>query len=605
MVSGDTVYVGAGFYREAISVGMVSPTLETFIIGDNDGSKTGDPGEIVITNYVLGWYDQPSSQQQVIGINGRQHLTFRNLFVVGGGACYPVFANAVSRYIKFDNCVLVSYGTGYTVWANAAFGVPLDWTIVRCQVVVLNASAMNIYIIAPWGTGADYDLNFQVTDSFLWSLAYAGYVTSSGTGANKGGGVDFLHCTILGQIGTAANATSLTLPCTVQDCVSYSGISLNAGTLGQITDLGGNVCTGSYTNVTAHATSRNTNHDFPTPLYSLAHEWMWGMPPRRFMSPMYPPVMTRGVTNLTGVTDLENRPRPEGISLWCDSGTASSATATTLVDAAKNWGNAEHNGRLVRITGGTGIGQVKQISSSTATTLTIGTLSGDWEVLPNATSTYIIYEGPPVESAKASSGTVSTFVVATANWTVNKWAGYTLGIIGGTNNAVTRTIASNTATTLTTVTPFPVAIDATSIGNIYWIGTSMTATQRTPGAFELHDDARKESVVVDAGGTGITISGPGSHEFDIPVDALATIITVRYRYDVNHGVTNKPQLQLVQNLECGVNGQLITGVALADTWATLTLATFTPTKKGIVSVRVIARSATPYGRCFFDSFTVS
>ena len=32
IVSGDTLYIGAGKYREIVSLGLTSPTVETFII---------------------------------------------------------------------------------------------------------------------------------------------------------------------------------------------------------------------------------------------------------------------------------------------------------------------------------------------------------------------------------------------------------------------------------------------------------------------------------------------------------------------------------------------------------------------------------------------
>lgn len=68
------------------------------------------------------------------------------------------------------------------------------------------------------------------------------------------------------------------------------------------------------------------------------------------------------------------------------SGTATSATATTLTCSSKtyttnNWVNFQ-----VRITGGTGIGQIRTITANTATQLTVAT----WTITPDATSTFEI-----------------------------------------------------------------------------------------------------------------------------------------------------------------------------------------------------------------------
>jgi sporulation protein YlmC with PRC-barrel domain len=80
-----------------------------------------------------------------------------------------------------------------------------------------------------------------------------------------------------------------------------------------------------------------------------------------------------------------------------DSGTVTSATASTLTDTSKSW-TASNPGttlglgfRQVWITGGTGVGQVKGIKSNTATQIT---LWDDWDTMPDATSTYAIGYAP-------------------------------------------------------------------------------------------------------------------------------------------------------------------------------------------------------------------
>lgn len=67
-------------------------------------------------------------------------------------------------------------------------------------------------------------------------------------------------------------------------------------------------------------------------------------------------------------------------------GTATSGGAFTLTNAAKNWTLSWANFQ-VRITGGTGAGQVRTIASSTTTQLTVDTA---WAITPDNTSTYEI-----------------------------------------------------------------------------------------------------------------------------------------------------------------------------------------------------------------------
>lgn len=68
------------------------------------------------------------------------------------------------------------------------------------------------------------------------------------------------------------------------------------------------------------------------------------------------------------------------------SGTATSATSTTLVNSAKTWTSGQWINYQVRITGGAGAGQIRTITANTGTTLTVAT----WTTTPDATSTYAI-----------------------------------------------------------------------------------------------------------------------------------------------------------------------------------------------------------------------
>jgi hypothetical protein len=54
VVGGDIVYIGAGTYRETVSVGggnFSSPASVVQFIGDVDGSHTGDAGEVIWSSY--------------------------------------------------------------------------------------------------------------------------------------------------------------------------------------------------------------------------------------------------------------------------------------------------------------------------------------------------------------------------------------------------------------------------------------------------------------------------------------------------------------------------------------------------------------------------
>lgn len=68
-------------------------------------------------------------------------------------------------------------------------------------------------------------------------------------------------------------------------------------------------------------------------------------------------------------------------------GTATAGAASTLTNGAKAWTVNQWTNYQVRITAGTGIGQVRTIASNTATVLTV---SSAWATVPDATSQYEI-----------------------------------------------------------------------------------------------------------------------------------------------------------------------------------------------------------------------
>lgn len=93
---------------------------------------------------------------------------------------------------------------------------------------------------------------------------------------------------------------------------------------------------------------------------------------------------------MTGVaamgTDAKLRGTPSFRTSFA-TGTATSATTNTLSNSAKAWATNQWTNYQIRITGGTGVGQVRTISSNTGTQITV---SSNWTVTPNATSTYVI-----------------------------------------------------------------------------------------------------------------------------------------------------------------------------------------------------------------------
>lgn len=75
-------------------------------------------------------------------------------------------------------------------------------------------------------------------------------------------------------------------------------------------------------------------------------------------------------------------------------GTATAWTATSLTDGGGtiDWSNLDLTGAKIRITGGTGAGQVREITSSTNDTVNV---SENWTTMPDGTSTFEIIDFSP------------------------------------------------------------------------------------------------------------------------------------------------------------------------------------------------------------------
>jgi hypothetical protein len=132
-----------------------------------------------------------------------------------------------------------------------------------------------------------------------------------------------------------------------------------------------------------------------------------------------------------------------------DSGTATGGTASTLTDGTKSWTVNEWQDGYVIITAGTGAVQLRQISSNTATTLSV---SADWTTAPDDTSEYSII-GPTAWH---------TLRDTSKSWTTDAWQNGSVCITAGTGIGQCRGVSSNTATILTVTPDWDVIPDTTS-----------------------------------------------------------------------------------------------------------------------------------------------
>jgi hypothetical protein len=125
------------------------------------------------------------------------------------------------------------------------------------------------------------------------------------------------------------------------------------------------------------------------------------------------------------------------------------------------------------------------------------------------------------------------------------------------------------------------------------------------GALELHDQAVRETGTVPPGkSNAIRWTGPIDLQFKLPVQAVATQITIKVQWDGSYGAGTKPQLNLVDMAEIGVTGQSVAAIGSAGAWNTITLASFTPTGPGEIPLRLISNAAGA-GVVYWGAVTIS
>lgn len=124
-----------------------------------------------------------------------------------------------------------------------------------------------------------------------------------------------------------------------------------------------------------------------------------------------------------------------------------------------------------------------------------------------------------------------------------------------------------------------------------------------PGALERSNTFGKETSTVRNGTTAISITGPGYHDFDVPVNTDATTVSVWVQWDATYTGT-KPKMSVFNGNECGVADATTTATGSSGAWEQLSL-TFTATSNGIVTIRLHSSDTNGGGKMFADDWAVT
>jgi hypothetical protein len=609
LAGGDTVYIGAGTYRETVTVGVADRGQYIYWIGDVDGSHTGDSGMIYFTSYSPTWR-QTVGSGTVLNLGGINFLSFKNIIFVSASAAggQPIVTTGngnTCHHTQFINCCFLanSISGNNSIFLNPPVGIRSELLVDGC--IFLGGGA-GVSITLQRSTAGDYDIASVIRNSMFIGTATgpAVQVAGSGSVSGLGGGVTIHNCTILGYTTaaistTAASSLSTTYPTKVYNCILSCTVAMNAATSGQIVEDYNVFYAGTpRTNVTAGAHSISDGSI--APLIEVGQSQLYGFAPKPFGSPSIgsPLLGLVDVTTNLVSSDMFGVPRPSGTITLGDSGTASSGAAKTITDSTKTWGNNSWAGFTINIKSGTGSGQLKSITSNTATVITV---DGNWKTNPDNTSTYIIYDGALASSGNATAGSTTTLTDSNAAWPTNSWQGYTVLIDGGTGSGKSATVTSNTGTVLTFAN-IGATLDNTSTYQLYR-GTSGSVVNDSVGHCERPSVIR-DTATVHTSSNSWRIHGPGFQDFQLPVSAVATTATIWVQFDANYAGP-QPGMLITNGAECGVSdvGVSMGGVASA-TWEQVSV-TFTPTSSGIVTVRLLSNCTNPTGAAYFDDFGVS
>lgn len=323
---GDSAYIGAGTYREAIVMEAAPKhgVLTLSIIGDVDGSQTGDSGEVQVTAHATNDETAANLTPAPLELAARSLLDFSKMVFVNPRA-KALNAPAGSSRVTFTDCAFFG-----SVLAATAYSFPLRFTWDRCRFVYVVPSQGDLLAIQlTGGGGSDYDAETLIKNSLLLNLGGANTVHPAPASAvgqtGKGGGVVVRNCTLIGGGGSGGggsqNGMNVSLGSLIFPSAIYNSIILIGGsgtgliaqtTLGQIVEDYNLIYASTVrNNVTAGANSISDMSS--APLFHYGQEDIWGAALRLFGEPTAgSPLLGFGSDGLGSAYDLRGNPSPAG-----------------------------------------------------------------------------------------------------------------------------------------------------------------------------------------------------------------------------------------------------------------------------------------------------
>jgi hypothetical protein len=276
VAAGDTVYVGAGVYRELVTMDTSgSSGNQIQYIADVDGEQTGDAGLVIISAYAD--EDSAASRASCVNMNSKTFITWRGFVMDGGTTGAISSANATDDTFEgviIEDCVIMS---GHD---DLDYGIFLDFNSASTPTnngpTIRGCTLFGGGIQLQWDQHdtAQQNLKITVENCVIWGNQGTNTNRNSGvhfnhqlTGTHGLGGVSVNNCTISMYYGVSVDHnTSTTYPVDVRNCVIYAATGLSKGTSndGALTSNYNTIfANADYSNVTSGGNDRTNSNRGP------------------------------------------------------------------------------------------------------------------------------------------------------------------------------------------------------------------------------------------------------------------------------------------------------------------------------------------------------
>ncbi len=625
MADGDVLYVGAGTYREVVTIGF-TPTGTTSIIADVDGSQTGDPGPVVWSAYTTNDSTAPANTA-ALTLNGKNFLSFSKFYFMGG-APNPSVVNATttgSHDITFTDCTFVpgvATTAGNCISQVGTAAAQDHWLLDRCRFLWFNQSRCLSFANATSASGngvatGDWDRDVVIRNCLFVSThpSQAIYWTSSGANTFKQGGLKVYDCTFVGgSVGTAViyadTGASINVPVVVSNCHFYGvNVAIGADANGKVvedynliqaTTPRSNVAIGPFSNANMLAV-------YP----SLGYDWTIGANPRPPFSPWAATAPSLGFKNAIPVVGQQATVTDDatvGTIAWTTPANASVPDGTSTTDAL-TLNATGHYLNAQSFTGFAGIPANATIKSIRVELIALASVGA--VVLAN--SVKLLKAGAIVGNDLASSNatklTTSAVIMSWGSaadplwgttWTVAQVQAAGFGCVWSPVTTTASTVSVDFIRIIVAYTTVDgaggVAVDM--LGNPRPAGGNSTAY--AVGALERGNTAALQTTTSHTGSNPTPkITGPGYQDYYQNVDATSVVIGVWARYDTT---AQQPTVTIKAAPALGLNADTVLTWADPGTnaWAQFT-ATIVPTAAGIIKIR--CQTANGTGAAYFADET--